>query len=87
MESPNALLQMAGNIPPIWGAVALFIAFAIYRLLQIGRRDPRMPKGPPTVPILGNFHQIPSSGLYAKWVMRIQNILLHLTKTSILQIP
>ncbi|KAJ5982934.1 hypothetical protein N7481_005033 [Penicillium waksmanii] len=43
------------------------MAFAIYRLLQIGRRDPRMPKGPPTLPILGNFHQIPSSGLYAKF--------------------
>jgi hypothetical protein len=35
-------------------------------LLQIGKRDPRMPPGPPTLPVLGNFHQIPSSGLYAK---------------------
>ncbi|KAJ5797968.1 uncharacterized protein N7503_007264 [Penicillium pulvis] len=58
---------MAGQLPGYWGALALFIAFGIYRLLQIGRRDPRMPKGPPTVPILGNFHQIPSSGLYAKF--------------------
>lgn len=57
---------MPGQLPNYWGAIALFIAFGIYRLLQIGRRDPRMPKGPPTVPILGNFHQIPSSGLYAK---------------------
>ncbi|CAM1509768.1 Fc.00g001030.m01.CDS01 [Cosmosporella sp. VM-42] len=48
-------------------AVATLIAAAIYRLLQVGSRDPRMPKGPPTVPILGNFHQIPSSGLFREW--------------------
>lgn len=86
MKSPNTL-QMAGQLTPTWGVVALCIAFAVYRLLQIGRRDPRMPKGPSTVPILGNLHQIPSSGLYAKWVIRTKAILLYLTKPSILQIP
>jgi hypothetical protein len=44
-------------------AVAVILG-AVYSLLQVGKRDPRMPKGPPTVPILGNAHQIPSSGLY-----------------------
>lgn len=77
MKSPDTLLKMAGQTTPAWGVVALLIAFAIYRLLQIGRRDPRMPKGPPTVPILGNFHQIPSSGLYAKCVMRTKDIILY----------
>ncbi|EEU44533.1 uncharacterized protein NECHADRAFT_96455 [Fusarium vanettenii 77-13-4] len=38
----------------------------IYRVLQIGKRDPRMPKGPPTVPILGNAHMLPTTGLYKK---------------------
>lgn len=42
----------------------VFVALAIYRILQIGKRDPRMPKGPPTVPILGNAHQIPAEGLF-----------------------
>lgn len=46
-------------------AAAVAVAFvAIYRLLQIGKRDPRMPPGPPTIPILGNAHQIPQTGLY-----------------------
>lgn len=40
------------------------VAFAIYRVLQIGKRDPRMPKGPPTIPILGNAHLVPPEGLF-----------------------
>lgn len=47
-------------------AVGVLLAAAIYRLLKVGSRDSRMPKGPPTVPVLGNFHQIPSSGLHDK---------------------
>ena len=43
---------------------AIVVAVGIYRLFQVGKRDPRMPKGPPTIPILGNAHQIPSTGLY-----------------------
>lgn len=66
MEALSAVLQPAGKIPPTWVAVIVVVGVAVYRLLQIGRRDPRMPKGPPTVPLLGNFHQIPSSGLYKK---------------------
>ncbi|RSL81185.1 hypothetical protein CEP51_006017 [Fusarium floridanum] len=38
----------------------------IYRVLQIGKRDPRMPKGPPAVPVLGNAHMLPTTGLYKK---------------------
>ncbi|KAL2847563.1 cytochrome P450 [Aspergillus pseudoustus] len=67
METLPGFRRLAGKIPPTWAAVLAIIGFAVYRLLRIGRRDPRMPKGPPTVPILGNFHQIPSSGLYAKF--------------------
>jgi hypothetical protein len=33
-------------------------------LLNLGKRDKRMPPGPPTIPILGNAHQIPSTGLF-----------------------
>lgn len=66
MENPKSIMSIVGNIHPTWGVVSLLVVFATYHLLRIGSRDPRMPKGPPTVPILGNFHQIPSSGLYAK---------------------
>lgn len=44
--------------------VCLLIVYGVYKILQIGKRDPRMPPGPPTVPILGNLHQIPSTGLF-----------------------
>jgi hypothetical protein len=45
-------------------AIASILLYATYRLLQVGKRDPRMPPGPPTIPILGNAHQIPRTGLY-----------------------
>ncbi|KFY55956.1 hypothetical protein V496_06863 [Pseudogymnoascus sp. VKM F-4515 (FW-2607)] len=45
----------------------LVLAYCIYRLLRIGRRDPRLPPGPPTIPILGNAHQIPTTGLGKKF--------------------
>ena len=51
----------------VFAAVA-FILLGIYRILQVGKRDPRMPPGPPTVPILGNAHQIPRTGLYKQYV-------------------
>jgi hypothetical protein len=39
-------------------------AVGFYYLLNLGKRDKRMPPGPPTIPILGNAHQIPSTGLF-----------------------
>ena len=42
------------------------IIYGIFRLLQVGKRDPRMPPGPPTTPILGNMHEIPTTGLGKK---------------------
>lgn len=47
--------------------IVLAFSALIYRLLQVAKRDPRMPKGPPTLPIIGNVHQIPSSGLYKQF--------------------
>ncbi|KAH8901190.1 putative cytochrome P450 oxidoreductase [Thozetella sp. PMI_491] len=50
-------------------ATIIFVALGVivYRALQIGKRDPRMPKGPPTAPIIGNAHQIPATGLYRQF--------------------
>ncbi|KAJ2894350.1 putative cytochrome P450 oxidoreductase [Zalerion maritima] len=65
----SQLLEMSPPTPtPAATAVAaLALLFLLYRLLQVGKRDPRMPSGPPTVPILGNAHQIPKTGLYKQF--------------------
>lgn len=44
----------------------LLFVYGLYRLFQVGKRDPRLPPGPPTVPILGNMLDIPSTGLGKK---------------------
>jgi hypothetical protein len=57
MEIPYSVYALVG-----------LAAVGFYYLLNLGKRDKRMPPGPPTIPILGNAHQIPSTGLFGQQV-------------------
>jgi cytochrome P450 family 619 len=43
------------------------VSFVVYAILFVGRREKDLPPGPPTVPVLGNLHQIPTKGSYFKF--------------------
>lgn len=53
---------------PLWAGVA-FALFALIRLLTSARRRHGMPPGPPTIPVLGNAHQIPAHNFYEKFTV------------------
>jgi len=55
-----------GGSPAILVAVAL-VAGLLWQLSKIGRRPKDFPPGPPTLPLLGNLHQIPDHKRYLQF--------------------
>jgi hypothetical protein len=55
----------------ICGVISLL--FLAYKALHLGRRNHQLPNGPPTIPILGNLHQVPQKRAYfqlTKWAQQ-----------------
>jgi hypothetical protein len=51
----------------------LSILFLAYKALSIGKRSHLLPVGPPTIPVLGNLHQLPKTRVHlqlTKWAQQ-----------------
>ncbi|KAL1896114.1 hypothetical protein Sste5346_004854 [Sporothrix stenoceras] len=71
------LLRQQNAKTAISVALLAIVAVGLYRLLQVGKRDPRLPPGPPTIPVLGNAHMIPTTGLglkFQEWAQQYGSI-------------
>lgn len=62
---------MTGSMPKPWVAICLgFVTFLLWQLSKIGRRPSNYPPGPPTLPLIGNLHQMPTKNAhlqFQKW--------------------
>lgn len=47
------------------------LAYIIFKLFGWGRRGPRLPPGPPTIPIIGNMLQMPKEFLQLQYVFAL----------------
>lgn len=55
-------------MPSVWVyPVVALVAVAIYHILQIGSRPKDYPPGPPTIPILGNLHLMPTEDQHVQF--------------------
>ncbi|KAG8911965.1 hypothetical protein FRC02_006233 [Tulasnella sp. 418] len=50
-----------------YGALGILSAGILYRVSKIGQREPLLPPGPPTTPVLGNIAILPKTNTYVKF--------------------
>ncbi|KAK7032180.1 hypothetical protein VNI00_013354 [Paramarasmius palmivorus] len=48
-------------------SITLFLVWLVTKILKSGRREPYLPPGPPTIPVLGNLHLFPSKSPQVKF--------------------
>lgn len=58
-------ISLTQYVRPTVLAGLLSLMLIVYYVVSKGMRERGMPPGPPTLPIIGNLHQIPSRGLWA----------------------
>ncbi|KAK1984898.1 cytochrome P450 [Colletotrichum cereale] len=63
MILPTGLPFGAGYSSVIWIIPTIIL---VYKIFTFGSRGKHLPPGPPTVPILGNAHLIPTKGFFSK---------------------
>lgn len=46
---------------PVSASIVAVLVLVLWRVSKIGRRPKNYPPGPPTLPLIGNLHQIPET--------------------------
>lgn len=54
----------------LYASSALFV-WLVIKLMRVGKRESFLPKGPPTVPLLGNLNIFPKFEAHLKYALRI----------------
>lgn len=70
-------MSLTGVTFPIFITVALLACtWLVNRVRRIGAREPGLPPGPPTLPLLGNLHLFPTRYAHLKYVSSLLPVLL-----------